>query len=360
MKELARHIEIMLLDNDCVIIPGFGGFIAHQVSARYVPEEQLFLPPYRTIGFSPSMRLNDGLLVQSYMTAYDASFPEAVRLLESKVSMLENSLHQDGSVELHGIGILRENIKGEYTFEPNESGVLSPTLYGMSSFSMPTLEQLTKQQQEEAEKQKAAAKPILEPSFVNETDSKIIEMKHTRKEFYSNLIAAAVTLLIICLLALPFTNIGKSSKDMKKTLSEAVSEDNRSLLEKVVSYMTQSQIEPVQEAEIVEETKQEKSVEATAVTSETKTENSAAKTDKMEAATSYYTIVLASQVSKSNATKFIERLQKKDLDKAELLEGKFLRIIYGHYTSEGEAYAAVQELRGEDTAFKQCWVMKVQ
>ena len=29
MIELARHIEILLLENDCVIIPDFGGFIAH-------------------------------------------------------------------------------------------------------------------------------------------------------------------------------------------------------------------------------------------------------------------------------------------------------------------------------------------
>ena len=34
MIELARHIEILLLENDCVIIPDFGGFIAH-----YQPEQ---------------------------------------------------------------------------------------------------------------------------------------------------------------------------------------------------------------------------------------------------------------------------------------------------------------------------------
>ena len=34
MIELARHIEILLLENDCVIIPDFGGFIAHYQPAR--------------------------------------------------------------------------------------------------------------------------------------------------------------------------------------------------------------------------------------------------------------------------------------------------------------------------------------
>ena len=39
MIELARHIEILLLENDCVIIPDFGVFIAHYQPARYIKEE---------------------------------------------------------------------------------------------------------------------------------------------------------------------------------------------------------------------------------------------------------------------------------------------------------------------------------
>ena len=55
MIELARHIEILLLENDCVIIPDFGGFIAHYQPARYIKEENLYLPPVRTIGFNPQL-----------------------------------------------------------------------------------------------------------------------------------------------------------------------------------------------------------------------------------------------------------------------------------------------------------------
>ena len=40
MIELARHIEILLLENDCVIIPDFGGFIAH-----YQPARKIFIFP---------------------------------------------------------------------------------------------------------------------------------------------------------------------------------------------------------------------------------------------------------------------------------------------------------------------------
>ena len=67
MIELAKHIEVLLLENDCVIVPGLGGFIAHYRSCVYNEDTGEFCPPARTIGFNPQLVMNDGLLVQSYM-----------------------------------------------------------------------------------------------------------------------------------------------------------------------------------------------------------------------------------------------------------------------------------------------------
>lgn len=84
MIELAQHIEVLLLENDCVIVPGFGGFIAHYAPAMRVAEENLFLPPTRTIGFNPQLTLNDGVLVQSYMAVYDTNFSDATKMVEKR------------------------------------------------------------------------------------------------------------------------------------------------------------------------------------------------------------------------------------------------------------------------------------
>ena len=70
MIELAKHIEVLLLENDCVIVPGLGGFIAHRRQASFSERTGEFQPPLRTIGFNPQLVMNDGLLVQSYMQAY--------------------------------------------------------------------------------------------------------------------------------------------------------------------------------------------------------------------------------------------------------------------------------------------------
>ena len=84
MIKLDRHIEILLLENDCVIVPGLGGFVAHHVSARYDEQDGLFLPPYRTLGFNAQLRMNDSLLVQSYVDAYELSYPEALAQIEKR------------------------------------------------------------------------------------------------------------------------------------------------------------------------------------------------------------------------------------------------------------------------------------
>ena len=88
MIELSRHIEALLLEHDCVIVPGLGGFVTQYVPACRLPDEVLFLPPHRTVGFNAELTLNDGLLVQSYMQAYDTSYPETVRMIEEAVGLI--------------------------------------------------------------------------------------------------------------------------------------------------------------------------------------------------------------------------------------------------------------------------------
>lgn len=90
MIQIQRHIEILLLSHDCVIVPGFGGFIAHHVDARYDEDDRLWLPPYRTLGFNPQLTLNDSLLAQSYVEAYDMSYPDALRQIEAEVEELKS------------------------------------------------------------------------------------------------------------------------------------------------------------------------------------------------------------------------------------------------------------------------------
>lgn len=139
MIELAQHIEALLLENDCVIIPGFGGFVAHYAPATRVKEDNLFLSPVRTIGFNSQLKLNDGVLVQSYMSAHDTSFSDATRMVEKEVATLVQYLHEEGKADLENIGEIHYNIYGSYEFTPYDHKITTPSLYGLDSFEMQEL-----------------------------------------------------------------------------------------------------------------------------------------------------------------------------------------------------------------------------
>ena len=140
MIKIDRHIEILLLNNDCVIVPGLGGFMAHHVPARYYTDCQSFIPPLRQLGFNSQLQINDSLLAQAYIETYDISYPEALRRIASEVEELKQTLQNEGFCELHGIGTLSQKIDGRIEFEPCEAGLLTPSLYALNSLDFPLLD----------------------------------------------------------------------------------------------------------------------------------------------------------------------------------------------------------------------------
>lgn len=146
MIELAQHIEALLLENDCVIVPGLGGFITHYNPASMIEKENLFLPPTRVIGFNAQLKMNDGLLAQSYMAVYGTNFPDANKMVQSHVKNLFAALHENGKADLPNIGELRYSIHSTYDFQPYDNKITTPYLYGLDTFEMLQWAELEKSQ----------------------------------------------------------------------------------------------------------------------------------------------------------------------------------------------------------------------
>jgi len=168
--EIAHHIAHLLLENDCVIVPQLGGFVAHYVSSRYNEAEQLYMPPKREIAFNSQLKLNDGLLAQSYMAAYGMNFPEATKEIIHQVKQMNKQLQQEGVVDLPNIGELRFTMKQEYLFVPYTEVLTSPHLYGLSSFQLDTLKEIEEKRQLAA--LEAALTPLISPIL---TDASVEE-----------------------------------------------------------------------------------------------------------------------------------------------------------------------------------------
>ena len=310
MIELERHIEILLLSNDCVVVPGLGGFVAHYIEARYDEEDGLFLPPLRTLGFNAQLTMNDSLLAQAYVEAYDISYPEALRRIEDEVEELHQHINNEGFYELHDIGTLATNAEGHLEFHPCEAGLLTPSLYGLTSFEMPKL-----------------AYGSRGPSTVRQTGDRA-EIITIRKSTIRKIAAAAI--VIFALFLIPPTTSWEPSSHIQQS--------------SVINFQSWERPNVKPDATVEQAVTMVQQVAAT---------NNFVKDND------YWTLVLASHISKDNAASFIASLQQKGFQQARILEqSNVIKVVYGQYPSKDNAYENLKQLKG-NSDFAQAWVLEV-
>ena len=60
--DVSFFISELLYKHDCVILPGFGGFVTQFVPAKIHPINHTFYPPSKNILFNSKLTRDDGLL----------------------------------------------------------------------------------------------------------------------------------------------------------------------------------------------------------------------------------------------------------------------------------------------------------
>lgn len=326
MNELSRHIEILLLDNDCVIVPDFGGFMAHHSPAELDKETGLFYPPQRTLGFNSQLTINDSLLAQSYVEAYDISYPEAVLRIEEDIREIKQIIVIEGEYEFHGIGTITRNTDGVYDFIPCTAGLLTPDLYALNSF---TLDEQAKETPTEN-----TATNILATSKRDKERTLRIAAYYTAR----NIAAAAIILLLFIFSSIP-VGVG-SSKIMSCSVIDT---------EFITSLIKENSLLDC----IKSINSEEKKGYTKFKTSNTSTTHTPSKINTSPV----YHIVLASKVTQSGAKNFIVKLNNNGLKDVRINEcGSMRRVVYGVYKSKSEADIALNNLKSKNHIFKDAWV----
>ena len=365
--EIERHIEILLLDNDCVIVPGLGGFTAHHVEARFDESDGVFIPPLRTLGFNAQLKINDSLLAQSYVETYDISYPEALRKIESEVEELRQRLANDGYYELRDIGMLEINEDGNIEFTPCEAGILTPDLYGLSSFEM---QQLVVESAEDTTTKNAPQQnvPTVSPITTTLFDHQNVATARTdtdsddaddpmdteeeaekticiKVSWIRNAGIAVAAAIVLILMITPITHPGFKDVNIGNF-------NGTSFFSKLMpkdSQMNSIVIKPVKDNK--------------ADTLVRKQENKVCKPivdpEPDKTAVDSFCIVIASSIPKSNADRYVNELRKKGFDNAfTFVKNNMVRVAYGCYSSEGEAYKELKDIRTMK-GFEQAWVLRV-
>lgn len=118
MQKLLTHIEYLVWHHDCVIVPGFGAFVAYERPAEFDERMGCVFPPRREISFNADIANNDGLLANSIARRDAVSFEEAAGNLAHLTDELRETLSRGETVTVGQIGNLTGESDGRVTFSP--------------------------------------------------------------------------------------------------------------------------------------------------------------------------------------------------------------------------------------------------
>ena len=137
--EINQYIKELLLLNDCVIIPEFGGFVANYKPATI--ENNQFFPPTKEIAFNNKLISNDGLLINYISETEGASYFSAKQKLDNFVEQTLLNLERNRNVYFDGLGYLHYDSRENLQFEPQIKHNLLVESYGLQNFSYEKLYQ---------------------------------------------------------------------------------------------------------------------------------------------------------------------------------------------------------------------------
>lgn len=356
MIEVAQIIEHLLLQNDCVIVPGLGGFIAQDCEACYVKEENIFLPPYRSVSFNPRLAMNDGLFITEYAMLNGLNYADARNAINNEVANIRHQITKYGKFTFPGVGTLEAAKTGNFEFTPLICGIDSPEHFGLDSLYVPTIKELTK------------AVPAVE---VNSTEKETVTV-NIRKNVvrYVATIAAAVAIFFVCLL--PFSGFDRNISEANMfqsvwsfiTNGATTAPSRPSELEitspRAFSAKGSAKAGKVSAASANGSAKEK----ATGVNAEKQKEMSAAAKAKKEAAENAhkpYTLILASAIPYEGAQKMVNDLKHAGLKDARIVDDRnMLRVVYGHYANSAEASQALREGRALNPVFDHAWILAIE
>lgn len=137
--EINQYIKELLILNDCVIIPEFGGFVANYKPA--IVENNQFYPPAKEVAFNNKLISNDGLLINYISDIEGISYFDAKQKLESYVDQTLLSLERKRNVYFDGIGYLHYDSRENLIFEPQLRQNLLVDAFGLQNYSFEKLYQ---------------------------------------------------------------------------------------------------------------------------------------------------------------------------------------------------------------------------
>lgn len=134
---LSKMVKELILDDDKVVLPGLGCFVAEIVPAYFSDKGYTINPPYRKLYFRARPDEGD-TLIDFYARSNDVSYDVAERIIKDFVSELKAVLHAKKVVVFPGLGRLRATKENNVFFIADEDLDIYPEGFGMEPISLKT------------------------------------------------------------------------------------------------------------------------------------------------------------------------------------------------------------------------------
>ena len=125
-------VKSLLHKYDCVIVPGLGGFIAHQESAVIDPVSMVIIPPSKHITFNAQLLINDGLLASHIADYLKIDYVDAVKILDIETNNFNQILKSKSQFQIEGLGNFTQNVAGNLLFTPEKNANFLNQSFGLA------------------------------------------------------------------------------------------------------------------------------------------------------------------------------------------------------------------------------------
>ena len=132
-----KYIENALYLYQCVIIPGFGGFIATDQPQDSAGKEGKYSPRKKKFAFHPNLKVNDGVLAMYIANMREISYAEAMNEIAHAVDFYLSTLEKGDPVDIEGVGSIRPDGQGGLCFAQFGDKDFNRKQYGLSSTCIP-------------------------------------------------------------------------------------------------------------------------------------------------------------------------------------------------------------------------------
>jgi nucleoid DNA-binding protein len=144
MQNMNFPIAYLLTKHECVIIPGFGAFVASGFEKGLAKEVGLLCTPAQSLGFNPEIKHNDGLLASFVSKSENISYKEACLKIQQYTDYLNSQLSAQRTVHIQWVGRLSLSVEQKIIFTPSYRLSCNADNFGLSNFYMPPVKDIEK------------------------------------------------------------------------------------------------------------------------------------------------------------------------------------------------------------------------